>query len=404
MNTDTLTELKSGIINIVPEDGLVKKLEEAEKENRPLIVKFGCDPTAPDLHLGHAVPLRKLRQFQDAGHEIYLLIGDFTARIGDPTGRNTMRPPLSPEQIKINAETYVAQVGKILDLNKTHIVYNSEWLEKMNFMDVIKLLAKATLAQMLQRNDFRERYENAVPIALHEIVYPIMQGYDSVILKADIELGGTDQLFNCMVGKDLQNAYGQKSTQIVLSVPILRGTDGVEKMSKSKGNYIGLTESPNDMYGKTMSIPDELLQEYIELATDFPFAEKQKMIEEIPSSPMAIKKKVAFNIVKTYHSEELAKEAENFFYVQVQGKDLANKEYEKVSLSELGIDKASADIVSLCQLLQEGQSKGAIRRLIEGGGVAIDGEKISAPDLLLKDLPDTFKIKIGKRGFFEIEQ
>lgn len=402
MNDKDFQELTAGIATIVPADGLIQKLAQAEKEKRPLKIKLGFDPTAPDLHLGHAVVLRKLRQFQNAGHEINIIIGDFTARIGDPTGRNSARPPLTPEQVKINAQTYVNQLAKIMDVSKIKLHFNSSWLEKMNFMEVIKLLAKATLAQMLQRNDFRERYEKNIPVALHELVYPIMQGYDSVVLDADIELGGTDQLFNCMVGKDLQTSFGKNTTQIVISMPILRGTDGVEKMSKSKGNYIALTDTPNEMYGKTMSIPDELLTEWIELATDFPIEEKKHLIESIGTiNPMEIKKKVAANIVKIYHGIEEAKNAEIFFYNQVQAKDLNAKEYKNINLSEFNIS-LNADIISLLQLLIPEQSKSALRRLIEGGGVALNGQKITNIDLKILELPDNAKLKVGKRGFFNI--
>ncbi len=404
MNDKEFAELNAGIATIVPADGLMRKITQAEKEKRPLRIKLGFDPTAPDLHLGHAVVLRKLRQFQDAGHEINVIIGDFTARIGDPTGRNSARPPLTPEQVKVNAETYVNQLAKIMDVSKVKLHFNSSWLERMNFMDVIKLLAKATLAQMLQRNDFRERYEKNVPVALHELVYPIMQGYDSVVLDSDIELGGTDQLFNCMVGKDMQASYGSDTSQIVVSMPLLRGTDGVEKMSKSKGNYVGLTEHPNDMFGKTMSIPDELIPEWVELTTDFPLEEKKAMIASLGSvNPMEIKKKVAANIVKIYHGEDAAKAAEDFFYHQVQAKDMEAKEYQPVTLSQAGIPEDS-DIIALLQKLQPEQSKSALRRLVEGGGVSLDGEKITDTECKIKNLPESFKLKVGKRGYFEISR
>ena len=342
MDAKTLEKLKHGIETIVPTNGLEEKLKLAEEEKRPLIIKFGMDPTAPDLHLGHAVAFKKLREFQEAGHEIHLLVGDFTACIGDPTGRNTTRPPLTAEEVQKNAQTYIKQMDKVIDTKKNvKILFNGAWLNKMTFADVIKLLGKATLAQMMQREDFANRFENNIPISLHELVYPMVQGYDSVAMNCDIEFGGRDQLFNCLVGKTLQEAFGQKEVgQTVISMPLLRGLDGVMKMSKSKGNYIGLTDTANDMYGKTMSIPDDLLPEWIELTTDFTPEEKANMIADYKNgtvNPMELKKKVAFDIVRQYHSEEAAQAAEAFFYQQVQQKGFDTKAFEPVSLSELSL-------------------------------------------------------------------
>ena len=393
-----MKELTFGIAQIVPEKGLVQKLELATKEKRPLIVKLGMDPTAPDLHLGHAVVLKKIRQFQELGHDVVLLIGDFTARIGDPSGRNVTRPPLTEEQIQINAKTYVDQLNKIIDVSKVRIAYNSSWLSKQSFADVLKLLSTHTLAQMLQRDEFNNRFTNNLPISLHELVYPLMQGYDSVALKADIEFGGTDQLFNCVTGKDVQAAYGMTDTQTVIAMPLLRGMDGIIKMSKSKGNYIGLTEDPNTMYGKAMSIPDDLIEEWLDLATDFSLEEKSRLRKEAQKDPMKIKKMIAFNIVQQYHSEQDANAAELFFYQNVQSRDLNDKAYQLVSFSSLGLTE-DAPLLDLCHALLPEQSKGAIRKIFEGGGIAVNGDKESDPKVSFT-LP--VKLKIGKRNFFEV--
>lgn len=403
--TITYEELSHGIEMIVPENGLKEKLALAEKENRPLIIKFGMDPTAPDLHLGHAVGLKKLRQFQEAGHELCLIVGDFTASIGDPTGRNTTRPPLSPEEIKINAKTYIDQLGKVLDLTKNiKVVFNGEWLNKMSFADVLKLLSKATLAQMLQRDDFNKRFKENIPISLHELIYPLMQGYDSVVVKSDIEFGGRDQLFNCLVGKTLQETSGQKG-QTVISMPLLVGLDGQIKMSKSKGNYIGLTEPANDMYGKAMSIPDALIPDWVELVTNWSGDEKSKAIADFKNNavnPMEIKKKIAFNIVEQYHDKASAEEAERFFYVQVQQRGFDTKEFTEVKLSDLGLS-APCSLVDFGVAVMQGQSKSAIRRLIESGAVAVSGEKITDVSAKLEPTTEGLKIKIGKRGFFDLK-
>ena len=407
MDAKTLEKLKHGIETIVPANGLEEKLKLAEEEKRPLIIKFGMDPTAPDLHLGHAVAFKKLREFQEAGHEIHLLVGDFTACIGDPTGRNTTRPPLTAEEVQKNAQTYIKQMDKVIDTKKNvKILFNGAWLNKMTFADVIKLLGKATLAQMMQREDFANRFENNIPISLHELVYPMVQGYDSVAMNCDIEFGGRDQLFNCLVGKTLQEAFGQKEVgQTVISMPLLRGLDGVMKMSKSKGNYIGLTDTANDMYGKTMSIPDDLLPEWIELTTDFTPEEKANMIADYKNgtvNPMELKKKVAFDIVRQYHSEEAAQAAEAFFYQQVQQKGFDTKAFEPVSLSELSLSTQNIGLLNVVSVLQPNESKSALRRLIESGAVSLNGDKITDPYFKIENLEKGTKIKIGKRHFYEL--
>lgn len=401
--THTYDELAKGIETIVPANGLKEKLALAEKEKRPLIIKFGMDPTAPDLHLGHAVAMKKIRQFMENGHEIHLIIGDFTALIGDPSGRNTTRPPLTPEEVNINAKTYVDQLGKIFDVSKLTIHYNNEWMGKMTLSDTLKLLSKATLAQMMQREDFVNRYKGNVPIALHELVYPMMQGYDSTVINADIEFGGRDQLLNCLVGRSLQETNG-KSGQIVLSMPLLCGLDGHIKMSKSKHNYIGLTEHPNDMFGKTMSIPDALIPEWIELVTDWTAEEKANTVADYKNdavNPMEIKKKIATNIVTQYHSGAEAVSAEQFFYVQVQQRGFDTKEFVDIQWVDIA-HNTETSLVEIIVALQPELSKSAARRLIESGAVSLNGEKETNPATTLKPDTEGIKIKVGKRGFFNV--
>lgn len=402
--THTYEELAKGIETIIPASGLKEKLAVAEKEKRPLIIKFGMDPTAPDLHLGHAVALKKIRQFIENGHEIHLIIGDFTALIGDPSGRNTTRPPLTAEQVNANAKTYVDQLDKIFDTSKVIIHHNNEWMGKMTLSDTLTLLSKATMAQMMQREDFVNRYKNNVPIALHELVYPMMQGYDSTVINADIEFGGRDQLLNCLVGRSLQETNG-KSGQIVLSMPLLCGLDGHIKMSKSKNNYIGLTEHPNDMFGKTMSIPDALIPEWVELVTDWSAEEKANAIADVKNNtvnPMEIKKKIAANIVTQYHSAEDAVKSEQFFYAQVQQRGFDSKEFTDIEWSAI-CDTDEVSVLNLVVALDPSQSKSALRRLIDSGAVSIDGEKITDANFMIKRTADGIKIKVGKRGFFEVK-
>lgn len=394
-------DLVRNVAIITPPNGLQYKLEKSAKEKKPLTVKLGFDPTAPDLHIGHAVVLKKLRDFQRAGHKVIVIIGDFTARIGDPTGRSTLRPPLSSEKIDENATTYVAQLSKIIDVSNITTLYNSEWLNKLNFSDVIKIVSKMTVAQIMQREDFANRFENNTPIGMHELLYPILQGQDSVAIEADIELGGTDQLFNCMVGRTLQESEN-KDGQIVMSMPLLVGLDGKEKMSKSKGNYIGLTDQPNDMYGKVMSIPDELLINYLELASDFETAEIEKLKEQFFSGslhPMTLKKTIAENIVRQYHGEEASTEAEKFFAAQFQSKLNSEKVYTQVSKNILG-EADSISLVDICVPIAESLSKGEIRRLITAGAVSINDEKITDPLFKVSTKDGDIKLKFGKRGYF----
>jgi len=321
---EELEILKSNVVEIIPEDGLYEKLKKAREEGRPLRVKLGADPSAPDLHLGHAVVLRKLKQFQDLGHQVVFIIGDFTARIGDPSGRSETRKPLTPEQVKKNALTYQEQVGKILDVSKAEIRYQEEWFGKMKLEDVLVLTSKYTIARMLERDDFAQRFKEQKPIFIHEIMYPLLQAYDSVAIKADIELGGTDQKFNLIVGREIQREYGLEP-QVAMLMPILEGLDGKQKMSKSLGNYIGLTEPPNQMYGKVMSIPDELIIRYFELATELPKEEIRKIEQEMREgklNPRDAKARLAREIVKIYHGEEASLKAEEEFNRIFRNKEL----------------------------------------------------------------------------------
>ncbi|WP_291049184.1 tyrosine--tRNA ligase [Empedobacter sp. UBA1574] len=399
---ENLKSLKENVAIFLPENGLEEKLKLAEKENRPLRIKLGFDPTAPDLHLGHAVVLKKLKEFQDLGHQIVILVGSFTAQIGDPTGKNKSRQPLNAEQVQNNAETYINQLSKIIDVNKAEIVFNSDWLDHLPFSDIIQLLSKVTVAQLMHRNDFNKRFTENTPIAMHELVYPILQAYDSVQISADIEMGGTDQLFNCTMGRQLQETNGE-AAQIVMSMPLLRGTDGKEKMSKSLNNIIGLTDEPNEMFGKTMSIPDDLLEEYIALATDFSIEEKMNLNERLKTdNPMLIKKLVAKNIIIQYHSVNEAEQAEEFFNNQFQKRNDENRVFEVVKISSLNFENDNITLLDVCHQLKKDLSRNAIRRLIESGAVQINGEKkMDAFDDF--ELKTETKIKIGKRDFFELK-
>ncbi|MDH5031962.1 tyrosine--tRNA ligase [Chryseobacterium cucumeris] len=394
--------LQENVAIILPENGLEEKLAQAEKENRKLSIKLGFDPTAPDLHLGHAVVLKKLKQFQDLGHHIIIVVGSFTARIGDPTGKNKARKPLSAEDVQHNAQTYINQLSKVIDVQKTKIVFNSDWLDALDFSEIIQLLSKVTVAQLMHRNDFNKRFTENTPIAMHELVYPILQGFDSVKIECDIEMGGTDQLFNCTMGRQLQEVH-QMPAQIVMCMPLLRGLDGKEKMSKSLNNIIGLTDEPNEMFGKTMSIPDPLIEEFINLTTDFSMEEKTMLLSSIQEgeNPMNIKKLIAKNIISQYHDPASAENAEQFFINQFQNKNFEEKVYEPVAIDSLKSTGNRISLVELCHQLKNDLSKSAIRRLIENGGVQINTLRITDSNEEMQLTPQT-KIKIGRRGFFEI--
>ncbi len=388
--------IRRGVEEIVPEDGLVKKIEKSIKENKPLKIKCGCDPSRPDLHIGHAVLLRKMRQFQDLGHDAILLIGDFTAMIGDPTGRNKTRPQLTIEDTKRNAQSYIDQAAIILNEQTLQIVYNSHWLGKMDFTDVIKLASKYTVARMLERDDFTKRYSGGVPISLHEFLYPLAQGYDSVHLQADVELGGTDQKFNLLVGRDLQKESGQ-SPQIVITTPLLEGTDGVEKMSKSYDNYIGLTDTSSNMYGKTLSIPDTMIGKYFEFATNIPQHQLDEIKEDLKngkSNPRDLKRQLAREIVSIYYDEKEARLAESAFDNLFIKKDVPDDmpEYKLCESEKLISIMVNNNLVA---------SNGDAKRMIKQGAVKLNDEKIT--DHFLEIHPKSESVlKVGKRKFLRI--
>lgn len=394
---DQLAIIKRGAVEIVPENELIEKLKKSRKGNTPLRIKLGCDPTRPDLHLGHSVILRKMRQFQDLGHHIILIIGDFTALIGDPTGQNKTRPSLSAEEIKENASTYLDQAGKILDREKTEIVYNADWLGPISFEGVIKLSSKLTVARMIERDDFSKRFNNNEPISLHEFLYPLAQGQDSVHLKSDVELGGTDQKFNLLVGRDLQRDAGQ-DPQVCLMMPLLEGTDGTLKMSKSYDNYIGISEEPNDMYGKVLSIPDELIYRYYELVTDIATEKLPYVKEKAKKDPRNSKHDLAFTITRMYNGEEAANNARQHFEQTVVNKEIP------ADAPEIEFEPGSSvrllDIISDAQMTQ---SNGQTKRLIKQGGVSIDDEKVNDinHEITFKD-GDQYNLKVGKRKYAKL--
>ena len=370
---DTIELLKRYGSQIISEAELKRKLEEC----RPLRVKFGVDPTSPDLHLGHSVPLQKLRQFQAFGHEAVLVIGDFTSMIGDPSGRSSTRPMLDYQEIVKNAETYQVQAFKILDAARTKVVFNGEWFGRMNFMDVIRLNSRVTFQQMLQREDFKARLEEGLPIFLHEFQYPLMQGWDSVMVRADVELGGTDQLFNIMVGRDLQKVQGQPQ-QVACLQPILEGLDGVQKMSKSLGNYVGINEPPTEMFGKLMSISDQLMARYYNILLG----------EALPEiHPMNAKKELAFRIVERFHDRVAAKSAFDDFELRFARRDLAAAELPRVRWSELGEDIVSAVVAAYAQGFNLAKSRSDARRLVEQGSIQWRGEKVSDPKARIQFAP-----------------
>ena len=389
--------ISRGAEEIIPEKELKQKLEESINKDTPLIVKLGCDPSRPDLHLGHGVVLRKLRHFQDLGHQAILVIGDFTAMIGDPSQRNKTRPQLTLEETKANAESYIEQAGHVLNIDSLKIVYNSIWLDAMRFSDVIRLSSHYTVARMLERDDFTKRYKAEIPISIHEFMYPLAQAMDSVELQADVELGGTDQKFNLLVGRDLQREYKQ-DPQVIITLPLLEGTDGVEKMSKSYGNDIGLTDSPEDMYGKSMSISDEMIEKYFILAADADtktVSKVKKQLSDSSQNPRDIKRELARAIVQLYHGKNAAKEAEQYFDRVIVNKD-APDEMDQV---ELSIDTQLIEVVT-----NEGltSSKGEARRLIKQGAIRVDDEKITDESHILLKGKEVV-IKVGKRRFIKIK-
>ncbi|MCX8104549.1 MAG: tyrosine--tRNA ligase [Ignavibacterium album] len=392
--------IKRGVVEIIPEDELVQKIEKSIKTGKPLNIKLGCDPSRPDLHIGHSVVLRKLAQFQQLGHQAILIIGDFTGMIGDPSGRNSTRPALTLEQTRINGESYFQQASKILDKNKTKIVYNSEWLGKMTFEDVIKLASKYTVARMLERDDFTKRYKAGEPISIHEFLYPLAQAMDSVAIQSDVELGGTDQKFNLLVGRDIQREYGVEP-QVILTMPLLVGTDGVEKMSKSYDNYIGISDPPEQIFGRTMSIPDTLIYTYFELATDVSnerLKEIKTALEDGKTNPRDLKRELARKLVSMYYDEDTALRAQEEFDKIFIKKEIPDE------IDEFNIEEnREINILDLLLLVNFAPSKGEAKRLVLQGGVSIDGEKVSDVHQNIK-IKSGMILKVGKRKFLKLTE
>ena len=386
---------KRGAEELLVEDDFVRKLQRFEADGKPLRIKLGLDPTAPDLHLGHTVVLNKMRQLQDLGHTVIFLIGDFTASIGDPSGRNSTRPPLTRDQIEANAQTYFGQASLVLDAGKTEIRYNSEWSDPLGARGMIQLASRYTLARMLERDDFTQRFKSGVPISVHELLYPLMQGYDSVALKSDIELGGTDQKFNLLVGRELQREYGQEP-QCILTMPLLEGLDGVEKMSKSKANYVGITDAPGEMFGKLMSISDVLMWKYFTLLSFRPMAEIDALRKACDEgrNPRDVKVMLAQEIVTRFHSAELADRALADFDARFREGVVPE------NLPEVRVQGAPIGIAHLLKQAQLAPSTSEAMRNVEQGGVRIDGERVA--DKALKLPEGTYVVQVGKRKFARV--
>jgi tyrosyl-tRNA synthetase len=383
-----------GVEELLPQDAWVQKLARAEATGQPLRIKLGLDPTAPDIHIGHTVVLNKMRQLQDLGHQVIFLIGDFTSLIGDPSGRNTTRPPLTPEQIKANAETYYRQASLVLDPARTEIRYNSEWSEPLGARGMIELAAKYTVARMMERDDFHKRFSTGQPISVHEFLYPLMQGYDSVALRSDLELGGTDQKFNLLMGRHLQQEYGQEP-QCILTMPLLEGLDGVEKMSKSKNNYIGITEDANTMFAKVLSISDELMWRWFTLLSFKSLAEIERLQQEVAAgrNPRDVKVLLAKEITARFHSPQAADAAEQDFVLRSKG---GVPEH----IPEVRLTGAPLGIGALLKQAQLAPSTSEANRLIDGGGVRVDGQVVS--DKGLKLPAGSYVVQVGKRKFARV--
>ncbi len=393
---EQLSVIHRGTTEIVPEIELVDKLKRSLATGKPLRIKLGCDPTRPDLHLGHSVILRKLRQFQDLGHHAILIIGDFTGMIGDPSGQNKTRPSLTIEEVKENGKSYFEQASKILDPEKTEIVYNSEWLSPMSFADVIRLSSKYTVARMLERDDFTNRYNNNEPILLHEFLYPLAQGMDSVHLKSDVELGGTDQKFNILVGRQLQKEFDLEP-QVCLMMPLLVGTDGTMKMSKSYDNYIGINEHPNNMYGKALSIPDNMIYSWFELVTDVSIERLEDLKSRIPTDPRNTKHELAWELTRMYHGAEAADTAREHFEQTVIKKEIPD------DIPEIKLAVGSHGLVGLIRDHGIAPSGGEARRLVQQGGVSVDGEVVTDPSFEIVVTSETSVVlKVGKRRYARI--
>jgi tyrosyl-tRNA synthetase len=403
--TEQMALITSGAVELIPEDEMLAKVERSVSENRPLIVKLGVDPTRPDLHIGHSVPLNKLRHFQQLGHQIVLIIGDFTALIGDPSEQDTTRPVLNPAEVERNARTYIEQAGKIIDTKQARLVRNSEWLAPLRFKEVLELTSRFTVARILERDDFDRRYKENKPLGLHEFLYPVMQAYDSVVLHSDIEIGGTDQKFNLLAGRNLQRAMGQEP-QCVLTLPLLEGTDGIEKMSKSLNNDVGLTDEPNEMFGKLMSIPDEVMWKYFKIVTQIEPVEIEKIRNDVESgsmNPRDAKERLARELVKTYYSQVEAESASEEFRRVFSQKGLPD-EIRVASVPLSRFHGGNLWVVDLLVSLGVASTKGEARRLIDGGGIYIDGIKVADCDLELTTEELSGKvIRKGRKTFLEIE-
>ncbi len=391
--------IKKGTVEIIREEELLKKIEISLKEGRPLRVKQGFDPSAPDIHLGHTIGLRKLRQFQDLGHQVVLIVGDYTGMVGDPSGRSQTRPQLSHEEVALNAQTYLDQFFKVVDREKTEVHYNGEWFSKMSFEEIMKLGAKYTVARILERDDFSNRYAQGNPISIHELFYPLMQGYDSVAIRADVEIGATEQKFNLLVGRDLQRDYGQDS-QVAITLPVLVGLDGKRRMSKSLGNYVGVAEEPGEMFGKLMSIPDELIYPYFELLLPLSPGELSQIegrLNDPQRNPMEIKKQLAIKVVSLYHSQEAALEAKTKFERVFQKRKFP----EEIPIFQLKWEKPNIWIVRLLTLTGLLSSGGEAKRMIKGGGVYLNGKRIEDVDLEVP-LGGEIILRVGKRKFLKV--
>ena len=394
--------IKNNTVEIIAEEELLKKLAHSVTTGKPLRVKLGLDPSAPDLHLGHAVVLHKLREFQELGHQVIIILGDFTGRIGDPTGRSEARRQLTDEEVLQNAATYREQVFKILDPAKTEVVFNSEWLAKLNFADVIKLAARYNVARMLEREDFSKRYKEQQPIGIHEFFYPLMQGYDSVFLHADIEFGATEQKFNLLMGRHLQREYGQ-DPQVCIMMPILVGLDGTQKMSKSLKNYIGITEEPGQMFGKAMSMPDQLMPEYYKLATDYTMgqvAEVEKALADGSLHPRDAKLRLARRIVQLYHGREAAEQAETEFKNIFQSGNLPS-DIPEIDISPIA-EGGEGSLLKLLTFANLAASNSEARRLMQQGGVKVNDEKVDEIEVKISAAAGTV-IQAGKRKFIKIK-
>lgn len=396
---EQLKIIKRGTVEILPEADLIRKLERSIKKNKPLRIKQGYDPTAPDIHLGHTVCLRKLRQFQEIGHQVVLIIGDYTGMVGDPSGRSETRPQLSLDQVRKNAKTYQEQFFKVVKKEKTEVHFNGEWFSKMSFQDIMGLASKFTLARILERDDFSKRYKEQIPISIHELFYPLMQAYDSVMIHADLEIGATEQKFNLLAARQIQEIYGQEP-QVILTMPVLPGTDGVQRMAKSVGNYIGVAEPPKEIFGKIMSIPDDLIYPYFELVTDIPeddLLKIKKDLEDTNVNPMILKKRLGKEIVRMYYNEEEADKACEEFEKVFSKKELP----EEIPIKYFEHDETEIWIPHMIVKTGCAKSTSEVRRLIKQGGLYIDNKRIDDEDLKMPVEGDKL-VKLGKRRFYKI--